>query len=429
MIKKLFICFTFFAFIACGDDESSTSPTQEPSESSSSAKESNLKESSSSVSDKAGSEQGKSSATSNEKSSSSTDLSSSSTIPTMKECITRVRYNEVISSWEEYQSYKGNNCDKEGYVLLTEDSKILATCKDGTWYPEIIKPCPAGTEKSSSSSELPKSSSSIAISSSAVQISCHLYDKAPTVIGCEGKSKPSWKFLNPDVEYHCLVDERDGQFYATVKIGEQTWMAENLAYADEEKTPNLVGGHWCDADADSCALYGQRYNFMSVMNFNTDEMMEGELIKDPLFGTWENPQQGICPSGWHVPTISEWMTLGKAVGAECDDESQTSFPVCTGGIVKLRSTCGWEYDSDGNEDIATNESGFALLPISNTYGSQLGPNGKRAFVWTSSAYYCDICANNRALAYNIFASTGKDWFGVDEGTLLVRGRSLRCVKD
>ena len=429
MIKKLFICFTFFAFIACGDDESSTSPTQEPSESSSSAKESNLTESSSSVSDKAGSEQGKSSATSNEKSSSSTDLSSSSTIPTMKECVTSVRYNEIIPSWEEYLAEKGNNCDKEGHALLTEDSKIFVTCKDGTWYPEIIKPCPAGTVKSSSSSEPPKSSSSIAISSSAVQISCHLYDKAPTVIGCEGKSKPSWKFLNPDVEYHCLVDERDGQFYATVKIGEQTWMAENLAYADEEKTPNLAGGHWCEADADSCALYGQRYNFMSVMNFNTNEMMEGELIKDPLFGTWENPQQGICPSGWHVPSVSEWMTLGKAVGAECEDETQISTPDCMGGIVKLRSTCGWEYDSDGNEDITANESGFALLPVVNTYESTLGPKGEFASVWTSSAHYCDICANNRALANHVSIPASKDWFGVGEGTLLVRGRSLRCVKD
>ena len=429
MIKKLSICFAFIAFIACGDDESSTSPAQELSESSSSAEESNLKESSSSVSDKAGSEQGKSSATSNEKSSSSTDLSSSSSIPTMKECVTNVIYNELIPSWEEYLSAKGNNCNQEGYALLTEDRKTFVICIDGTWDSELIKICPAENEKSSSSSVPPKSSSSSAISSSAVQKSCHLYDKAPTVIGCEGKSKPSWKFLNPDVEYHCLVDERDNQFYATVKIGEQTWMAENLAYADKEKTPNLAGGHWCDSDADSCALYGQLYNFMSVMNFNTDEMMVAGLIKDTLFGTWENPQQGICPSGWHVPTVSEWMTLGKAVGAECEDESQTSSPDCSGGIVKLRSTCGWEYDSDGNEDIATNESGFTLLPVSNTYGSQLGPNGKTAYVWTSTAEYCSICANNQALAYHIIATTGKDWLRVQDGTLLVRGRSLRCVKD
>ncbi|MBO4436240.1 MAG: hypothetical protein J5791_05060 [Fibrobacter sp.] len=418
MIKKLSICFAFIAFIACGDDESSTSPAQELSEISSST-----------VSDNAGSEQGKSSATDNEKSSSSTVLSSSSSIPTMKECVTNVIYNELIPSWEEYLSAKGNNCYQEGYALLTEDRKTFVICIDGTWDSELIKICPAETEKSSSSSVPPKSSSSSAISSSAVQKSCHLYDKAPTVIGCEGKSKPNWKFLNPDVEYHCLVDERDGQFYATVKIGEQTWMAENLAYADEEKTPNLAGGHWCDSDADSCALYGQLYNFMSVMNFNTDEMMEGNLIKDTLFGKWEKNQQGICPSGWHVPTVSEWMTLGKAVGAECEDESQTSSPDCSGGIVKLRSTCGWEYDSDGNEDISTNESGFALLPVSNTYGSQLGPNGKTAYVWTSTAEYCSICANNQALAYHIIATTGKDWFRVQDGTLLVRGRSLRCVKD
>ena len=37
-------------------------------------------------------------------------------------------------------------------------------------------------------------------------------------------------YLNPDVEYGELLDERDNQVYRTVKIGEQEWMAQNLNF-------------------------------------------------------------------------------------------------------------------------------------------------------------------------------------------------------
>lgn len=38
-----------------------------------------------------------------------------------------------------------------------------------------------------------------------------------------------------------MTDERDGKTYKTVKIGDQTWIAENLNYADSTKTPSLKG--------------------------------------------------------------------------------------------------------------------------------------------------------------------------------------------
>lgn len=428
-MKIIFIFSLFCAMIlsACNGDESSASAKENGYEEATNSAASPSIESANSSATVAGT------SSSSPSMASSSMIQSSSSIPMMKECLTSVQYNEKISSWNDYVAINGINCTNNGYLLLTEDKKILITCKNGVWEPELIHACTEeeADARRSSSSIIPQSSSSlVAVSSSTVQASCHLFDKAPTVIGCEGRTKPNWKFLNPDVEYHCLIDDRDNQFYATVKIGEQTWMAENLAYADETKNPNLAGGHWCQPDADSCAIYGQLYNFMSMMDFDKDEMMDSELIKDSLFGkNWTNPHQGICPNGWHVPTIAEWMTLAKATGSTCDDETTTKHPTCTGGIFKLKSTCGWQYDSNGNEDQSTNTLGFSLLPVSNTYMSQTYPNGKRAYLWTSSARYCSECENNKALAYHIISTTGYNSLGVDDGTLLVRGRSLRCVKD
>lgn len=78
-----------------------------------------------------------------------------------------------------------------------------------------------------------------------------------------------------------LHDERDGQDYKTVKIGTQTWMAENLNY--------VTGTSWCYGDAESnCAVYGRLYN-------------------------WETARTA-CPTGWHIPSDDEWLTLVDNMG-------------------------------------------------------------------------------------------------------------------
>jgi hypothetical protein len=45
--------------------------------------------------------------------------------------------------------------------------------------------------------------------------------------------KTAWDYLNPEIDYGEMVDDRDGQIYKTVKIGDQVWMAENLNYETE----------------------------------------------------------------------------------------------------------------------------------------------------------------------------------------------------
>src|SRR5574344_1600153 len=130
-----------------------------------------------------------------------------------------------------------------------------------------------------------------------------------------------------------LTDARDKQVYKTVKIGTQTWMAQNLNYA--------VDSSWCYGNsADSCAKYGRLYTWTAAMGVDTahNRVLLGDSVN----------HQGACPAGWHVPTSGEWATLETAVGGS--DTAGT----------KLKSTGGWYSSGNG-----TDSYGFSALPAGN----------------------------------------------------------------
>src|SRR5574344_132476 len=130
-----------------------------------------------------------------------------------------------------------------------------------------------------------------------------------------------------------LTDARDKQVYKTVKIGTQTWMAQNLNYA--------VDSSWCYGNsADSCAKYGRLYTWTAAMGVDTshNSVFLGDSVN----------HQGACPAGWHVPTNGEWATLETAVGGS--DTAGT----------ELKSTTGWTNGGNGTGDF-----GFSALPAGN----------------------------------------------------------------
>jgi len=119
-----------------------------------------------------------------------------------------------------------------------------------------------------------------------------------------------------------FTDSRDGKEYKTVKIGTQTWMAENLNY-------NAKGSKCYENKESNCQKYGRMYNWATAMGI--DEKYNKVY--------WEkgSKTQGVCPSGWHIPSSMEWETLVKFADASY---SLKNFDNNVAGRI-LKSKSGW----------------------------------------------------------------------------------------
>ncbi len=136
--------------------------------------------------------------------------------------------------------------------------------------------------------------------------------------------------------------DADNNNYATVTIGAQTWMAENLNVGvlingTQEQTNNSIIEKYCYNDSvTNCNIYGGLYQWNEMMQYATTMGVKG-----------------ICPSGWHIPTDAEWTTVTTFLGGE----------IVAGGKMKSTGTIeagtGLWYDPNTG---ATNESGFTAVP-------------------------------------------------------------------
>ncbi|MDY6284717.1 MAG: FISUMP domain-containing protein [Fibrobacter sp.] len=167
---------------------------------------------------------------------------------------------------------------------------------------------------------------------------------------------PKEIYLNPNLEYDSIVDDRDGKVYKTIKIGEQTWMAENLNYADSVNTPSLRGNSRCyDDDPKKCEVIGRLYTWMAAIDSvrlardeNLTLVCENNATCDSLSKKLKFTR-GICPNGWHLPSSSE---SHKLFGKEDYEEEITGH---------LISSYAWNRFDFYHKD-ETNESGFSLIP-------------------------------------------------------------------
>lgn len=182
---------------------------------------------------------------------------------------------------------------------------------------------------------------------------------------------PKEACLNPEIDYGEMADPRDGQVYKTVKIGDQVWMAENLNYADSTKTPSLKGGSWCyDNRAENCDVTGRLYTWAAAIDSvalandadNPQTCGYGETCMLPTV------VQGVCPSGWHLPTEDEWETLFAAVGGKGDAGKM------------LKSTSGWSDSGNG-----TDAYGFSALPAGGSFHDvDFYSAGNYAYFWSAT---------------------------------------------
>ena len=169
-----------------------------------------------------------------------------------------------------------------------------------------------------------------------------------------------------------FTDARDGQVYKTVTIGKQTWMAENLNYADSVKTPVLKGRSTA-VDSDDAALkkmYGMLYSWAAAMDSGSFDysFMDKHFSQEPI--------RGICPEGWHLPTRLEFDELLKAIGGWNENAHA------------LKAKVGW--GSNPGDD----EYGFSLVAAGryDEKDEAIGANhnsvvNETAYLWTADPVY------------------------------------------
>jgi uncharacterized protein (TIGR02145 family) len=196
------------------------------------------------------------------------------------------------------------------------------------------------------------------------------------------------------------VTDIDGNVYATVQIGNQVWMAENLRvthYRNGDSIPNTISisdwsglttGSYCEYNnnGDNVLTYGRLYNWHVVSNW-----------------------RGIAPEGWHVPSLEEWRVLINQLGGES----------LAGTKMKEEGTLHWRDPNDG-----TNESKFLALPAGyrTDTGIYQGINEAADF-WTITeninnvyfVYFIDLNFSNPEANANSFSKK--------------YGFSIRCIKD
>ena len=161
----------------------------------------------------------------------------------------------------------------------------------------------------------------------------------------------AWDYLNPNISYGEISDSRDGQVYKTVKIGNQTWMAQNLNYVPGGNTAS-----YCyDDNPKNCNVYGRLYTWSAAMDSAGTISNTGKGCGFGKTCTPMEPVVGICPDGWHLPSSSEWETLFSFTGTNTRD--------------KLKSLIGWT-NIDGSSANGTDDYGFSAVPGGYMDGSE-----------------------------------------------------------
>jgi uncharacterized protein (TIGR02145 family) len=269
-------------------------------------------------------------------------------------------------------------------------------------------------------------------------------------------------------EYGTLTDERDGQTYKTVKIGEQWWMAENLNYAYPGGTMDMDSSSFCpfhisyrnlvekglysgdldrwemkldlygafihcfndvldtniecpyspescecpEVSQEYCEKYGRLYMWSAAVD-SAGIIPGNTAVNCDYYANCQSGIRGVCPVGWHLPDSTDFAMLRKATIGYLPDS-----------LGVLRSTTGWDdYGLKGSDAY-----GFSALPA--VFGTVRELRGGWQIWWSSSGYDGNATHYTRttyAPCFNsslVFFETAADWKGD-----LFSVASVRCIKD
>ena len=243
------------------------------------------------------------------------------------------------------------------------------------------------------------------------------------------------------------VTDHEGNVYATVQIGNQCWMRDNLRTTTSPSTgtyliPSAGTGYtytgkqafWYNNDSATYAPqnYGLLYNWNAAVDtFNTayGETSVNTSSSNAVSVTFNGHRRGICPVGWHLPSDAEWNTMEATVsGSDWQTSYETTMGYRGNHAGKLAGGDNWTSSTTsgapGDYDNADrNVSGFSAVPAGYCYGSSFSGAGVNAFFWSSTQYASD--PNN---AYD--RSLHCDDAGVHRNDTNKRSvYSVRCLRD
>jgi uncharacterized protein (TIGR02145 family) len=195
------------------------------------------------------------------------------------------------------------------------------------------------------------------------------------------------------------------KIYNTIQIGTQCWLKGNLDVGTridliQDQSNNGIIEKYCyNNDSANCAVYGGMYQWAEAVKYQNGTT--NSVSPDPAF---TGNIQGICPGGWHIPTVAEFGILAETVGN-------------SGNALKQE-----EQGDPGPLGTGTNSSGFSgLLSGSRGPDGACANVGKYAPFWSSTDSY-GIYGNSMNLSYNdniiLFYQHDK-----------INGFSVRCLKD
>ena len=219
-------------------------------------------------------------------------------------------------------------------------------------------------------------------------------------------SSSSW----PQYSYGELIDKRDGQVYRTIKIGDQTWMAENLNYDDSIS-------QCYNNKLDNCTKYGKLYSWDATMNCRLFESI-GECYQH-YYNNYELGigSRGICPTGWHIPSNGELSNISALIHKNSN---------------AIKSNYGWNNDKNGYDVLGLN-----ILPA----GSYTQNKNSWIDVGESSCFWTTL-QSAIALSFNseksevvpqkeafVYCISSQNHEIIDNYVSKSNALSVRCVKD
>lgn len=186
-----------------------------------------------------------------------------------------------------------------------------------------------------------------------------------------------------------VVMDVEGNFYTTVKIGNQTWMQQNLRVSVTPDSSAILSYAYND-DPSNVEKYGRLYTWDVAMNGSTAE-----------------GAQGICPTGWHVPSDGEWKILEMNLGMTQQEADISNAWRGAGVGIKLAKGGSSGYDAV-YAGRRTNYGSYSLID-------------QYEYIWTSSEsgqYAWRRCLEKGVSTVGRYNTFPKSY-----------AFSIRCVKD